>query len=422
MIMRNLNDNLFPKIIKIKQNFDSYKVKDINFVITQEMLKKNIKAKIKPGMSIAVGVGSRGIANLLEIVKDVIDVIKGCGANPFIIPAMGSHGGATEEGQKEILASYGITENNLGVPIKSNMEVVEIAKYKGKVPIYFDKNACGVNGVIPINRVKIHTDWRGEVESGLLKMLVIGFGKHKGATEIHSLGMENFHKIIPEVGSVIINKVPVIFGVACIEDAYGQTAEIRILIPEEFYSQEKDMLKRSKEIMAKINIPQIDVLVIDEIGKDISGDGLDPNIIGRFRGKQKNVIENPDVKQIVVLKLSKRTHGNAIGMGYADIITKELFDSIDFKPTYTNSITTGDLFEVKIPLIANSDKEAIGLSLNIIKKNASNVRLVRIKNTLKLDEIIISEAIFKEIENKEFFKIGRNIVRKMRFDEDGRLI
>ncbi|MBA7573026.1 hypothetical protein ES708_14815 [subsurface metagenome] len=253
-------------------------------------------------------------------------------------------------------------------------------------------------------------------------MLAIGFGKHKGATEVHSLGMKNFHKLIPEVGSIIINKVPVIFGVACIEDAYDQTAEIKVLMPEEFYIQEKDMLKRSKEIMAKINIPQIDLLVIDEIGKDISGDGLDPNIIGRFRGKQKNDVKGPDVKQVVVLRLSKRTHGNANGMGYADIITKELFDSIDFASTYTNAITAGDLFGVKVPLIANSDKEAIGLALSIIKKSAFDVKLVRIKNTLRLSEIIISEAIFKEIKNKEFFEIGRDVFRKMRFDKNGRLI
>jgi len=212
-------------------------------------------------------------------------------------------------------------------PPQKGKEVVEIARYKGTVSIYFDKIAFHADGIIPINRVKIHTDWRGEVESGLLKMLVIGFGKHKGATEVHYLGMENFHKLIPEIGSIIINKVPVIFGVACIEDAYDQTAEIKVLMPEEFYIREKDMLKRSKKNMAKINIPQIDVLVIDEIGKDISGDGLDPNIIGRFRGKQKNDVKGPNVKQVVVLRLSKRTHGNANGMGYADIITKELSDS-----------------------------------------------------------------------------------------------
>lgn len=422
MIIKNLDDNLFPKVIKIKQEFDSNKVEDIGLVIAREMLKKNIRAKIKPGMSIAVGIGSRGIANLYEIVKNVVNIIKGWGANPFIIPAMGSHGGATAEGQKKVLASYGITEDNLDVPIKSSMEVVEIAKYNGKVPIYFDKNALGADGIIPINRVKIHTVWRGEVESGLLKMLVIGFGKHKGAIEIHSLGMENFHRVIPEVGSIIICKTPVIFGVACIEDAYDETTEVSVLIPEEFYAQEKNMLKRSKKIMAKIKIPQIDLLIIDEIGKNISGDGLDPNIIGRYRGKQKSDIVAPDIKIVVILRLSKKTNGNANGVGYGDIITKELFDSIDFTPTYTNAITAGDFFVPKIPLIANSDKEAIGLALSIIRKNASNVKLVRIKNTLKLDEIIVSESIFKEIKDEECFKIDKDTLKKIIFDKNGRLI
>jgi len=424
MIIKNLDYNLFPKVIKIKQKFKSYKLKEnINLTIAQAISEKNIKTKIKPGMSIAVGVGSRGIENLYEIVKNFVDIIKGYGANPFIIPAMGSHGGATSEGQKEILASYDITEERLGIPVKSSMEIVEIARYKGTVPIYFDKIAFHADAIIPINRVKIHTDWRGEVESGLLKMLVIGFGKHKGATEIHSLGMDNFHKVIPEVGSIIINKAPVIFGVACIEDAYDQTAEIRVLLSKEFYTQEREMLKRYKKYMAKINIPQIDVLVIDEIGKDISGDGVDPNIIGRFRGKQKNDVKGPNVEQVVILRLSKRTHGNANGMGYADIITKELLDSIDFTSTYTNAIAAGYLFGVKVPLTANSDKEAIGLALNIIKKRASDVRLVRIKNTLKLSEIIVSETIYKEIKDKEFFKIDRrNVFRKMRFNKNGKLI
>ena len=426
MIIKNLDNNLLPKVIKIKQKFNSYKVKDIDLVITQEMHKKNVKEKIKPGMSIAVGVGSREIANLIEIVKDVIDVIKECGANPFIVPAMGSHGGATAEGQKEILASYGITEEKLGVPIKSSMEVVEIAKYKGKVPIYFDKNACVADGIIAINRVKIHAAWHGEVESGLFKMLVIGFGKHKGATEIHSLEMENFHRLIPEIGSIIINKVPIIFGVACIEDAYDQIAEIRVLMPEEFYTQEKEMLKRSKEIMAKINISQIDVLIIDEIGKNINGECLDPNIIGRYRGKQKSNIKAPDIKLVVALRLTKKSHGNANGVGSADIITKELFDNINFNSTYTNAVTGGDLIGVKIPLIANSDKEAFDVALInpcIGKKSTSDIKLVRIKNTSKLSKIIVSKAIFREIKYKEFFEIDKKAVfEKIRFDENGKLI
>ena len=202
--------------------------------------------------------------------------------------------GLPQKDKKKYWLLIGITEEKLGIPIKSSMEIVEIARYKGTVPICFDKIAFHADAIIPINRVKIHTDWRGEVESGLLKMLVIGFDKHNGATEIHSLGMDNFHKVIPEVGSIIINKAPVIFGVACIEDAYDQTAEIRVLLPKKFYTQEREMLKRTKKYMAKINIPQIGVLVIDEIGKDISGDGVDPNIIGRFRGKQKNDVKGPN--------------------------------------------------------------------------------------------------------------------------------
>jgi len=407
-----------PKMIKVKQEFQKYSIENIKDSLLNQISQKKVSSRIKPGMSIAIGVGSRGISHELEIVKFLIEQLKKLGVKPFIVPAMGSHGGDTSHGQVAVLASYGITEKELGIPIKSSMDTVKIGNTTEGVPIYFDKNAFLADGIIPFNKINLHGDFRGEIESGILKMLVIGFGKHKGATFIHSLGIDNFHHIIPRVGSNILKKLPVVFGVACLEDAFNNIAELNVIIPEEMISEEKRMLKRMKKIMAGIKIPEIDVLIVDEIGKNISGDGLDVNIVGCFTGKQKNDIEAPIIKKLVVLNLTKETEGNASGIGNADIITRRLFNNIDFKKTYTNAITSGVLEAVKIPLVSKNDKEAIELATYITNVfDASKAKLVRIKNTLQLEEILISESIYKEIKNQKFFTVLGSF-QEMRFDQN----
>jgi 3D (Asp-Asp-Asp) domain-containing protein len=413
----------FPKMVKIKQKLPRYQIGDIRETIIGQFNQSKINEQIAPGMSIAVAVGSRGINHLYEIVETVVNELKKRKARPFIVPAMGSHGGATSEGQRNILEGYGISEENLKILVKSSMEVIEIGKSKEGLPIYFDKNAFLADGVVPINRVKVHTDFRGEIESGLLKMLVIGLGKHKGATEIHKLGFENFHWAIPYFGSIVLKKVPIIFGIALIEDAFENIAEIKALIPSEIIDQEKELLKKSKEIMARINIPEIELLIVSEIGKNISGNGLDPNVVGRFRGKQKNDLKAPNIKRIIILDLSEKTHGNAIGIGYADITVKSLVDKIDFPVSYTNAITSGDIYDVKIPLIMNTEKEAIALGVKMINHDYPfQARVVQIRNTLNLEEIMISESIFNEIKHKESFEILVDSLEEMSFDKGGKLI
>jgi hypothetical protein len=413
----------FPKMVKIKQKLLRYQIGNIRETIIGQFNQSKINEQIAPGMSIAVAVGSRGINHLYEIVETVVNELKKRKAKPFIVPAMGSHGGATSEGQRNILEGYGISEENLKIPVKSSMEVIEIGKSKEGLPIYFDKNAFLADGVVPINRVKVHTDFRGEIESGLLKMLVIGLGKHKGATEIHKLGFENFHWVIPYFGSIVLKKVPIIFGIALIEDAFENIAEIKALIPSEIIDQEKELLKKSKEIMARINIPEIELLIVSEIGKNISGNGLDSNVVGRFRGKQKNDLKAPNIKRIIILDLSEKTHGNAIGIGYADITVKSLVDKIDFPVSYTNSITSGDIYDVKIPLIMNTEKEAIALGVKMSNHDYPfQARVVQIRNTLNLEEIMVSESIFNEIKHKESFEILVDSLEEMSFDEGGKLI
>jgi len=411
-----------PKMIKVKQEFQKYSIENIKDHLVNQISQNKTSAKIKPGMSIAIGVGSRGISRELEIIKILIDQLKKYGIKPFIIPAMGSHGGATSHGQAAILAGYGITEKELGIPIKSSMETIKIGNTKEGVPIYFQKDAFLADGIIPINKINIHGDFRGEIESGIIKMLVIGFGKFKGATSIHSLGIDKFHCIIPQVGSIILEKLPVIFGIACLEDAFNNIAELNVILPEEMISEEKRMLKRLKKIMAGIKIPEIDVLIVDEIGKNISGDGLDVNIVGRFAGKQKNDIKAPIIKKLVVLNLTKETEENATGIGYADITTKKLFDSIDFQKTYTNAITSGVLESVKIPLVSKNDKEAIELATYITNTfDVSKAKLVRIQNTNKLEEILVSESIYQEIINQESFTV-LGALQEMIFDQSGKLL
>jgi len=287
-----------PQMIKVKQEFQKYSIENIKDHLINQFSQNKVNSKIKPGMSIAIGIGSRGINRELEIIKILIDQLKKYGVNPFIVPAMGSHGGATSQGQAAVLAGYGITEKELGIPIKSSMETVKIGNTSEGVPIYFDKNAFLADGIISMNKINVHGDFRGEIESGIIKMLVIGFGKHKGATFIHSLGIDNFHQIIPQVGSIILEKLPIVFGIACLEDAFNNIAELNVILPEDMISEEKRMLKRFKKIMTGIKIPKIDVLIVDEIGKNISGDGLDVNIVGCFAGAQKNDIEAPIIENI----------------------------------------------------------------------------------------------------------------------------
>jgi len=412
-----------PKMIQVKQKFPKHSIENIKEHLVRQISQEKILSKIKPGISIAIGVGSRGISRELEIVKILVEQLKVIGVKPFIVPAMGSHGGATSQGQVAILASYGITEEELGIPIKSSMETIEIGETKDGVPIYIQKDAYLADGIIPVNKINVHGDFRGEIESGMLKMLVIGFGKHRGATFVHSLGAENFHVIIPQVGSIILEKLPVIFGVACLEDAFHNLAELNLVLPEDMISEEKRMLKYVKENMARIKIPEIDVLIIEEIGKNISGDGLDVNVVGRFIGKQKNDIKSSLIKKILLLDLTQETEGNACGVGNGDIITKKLFDKIDFNKTYTNAITSGVLESVQIPLVAKNDQEAIELATYITNVfDATKAKIVRIQNTNKLEEIIVSESLYHTItcQEEDFDVVGS--LHDISFDQKGNLM
>ena len=394
----------YPNGAHIQQLFTGPTVEDVTSRVREELERPEIARRIRLGQKIGLGVGSRGIQCLGEVVRATVKKLREYGAEPFIIPAMGSHGGATPEGQRTVLASYGITEEALGVPIEASMEVVELGKTGSGVPVHFSKAALQADGVVPIGRIKAHTAFRGPVESGLFKMLTIGFGKHKGAATAHSCGFARFAELIPEVGRLILDRAPVAFGIAIVENAAEDAAAIEALTPEEMPKREPELLVKAKAWMGRILFDRFDVLVVDEAGKNISGDGMDPNVTGRF--SQPFVQGGPEIQKIAVLDLTDESHGNACGIGSADVITQNFLDKIDFNQTYTNGVTSTVLSAVRLPVVMPTTQTAVALALRSCNAvEPGEERIVRIKNTLELDEIWVSDALLEETEDRTDLKV-----------------
>ncbi len=385
-------DLKYPRLVPVRQKFNATRIGDIPGAVCGEFAKLSGTGLLRPGIRVAVAVGSRGIANLKEIVKTTINELQALGTHPFIVPAMGSHGGATAAGQEKVLASYGITQEEVGVPVCASMEVIQVGTWNG-YPLYYDQAAAAADVVFLINRIKPHTDFKGSIESGLLKMVVIGLGNHRGATIMHSLGFDRFHQIIPEAGAIILANTPPTIGLAVLENAYDETAKIEILLGEEILIREPELLAEAKGFMPRLLLPTMDVLIVDEIGKDISGAGMDPNIIGRTPSGLTEGFDAPPIQRIVVLDLTEKTHGNAMGIGMADVTTRKLVEKIDFAYTYANALTSTVLIAAKIPMFFNTEKEAIAVAVKTCNRvDPEKARIVRIKNTLELSHVLISET------------------------------
>ena len=386
-----------PDMVQIRQQFDSRRLDDVGGAVARELEKPEIAERIRPGARIAVGVGSRGVANIAEAVAALIAGLKARGAEPFVFPAMGSHGGATAEGQIGVLANYGVTEAGVGAPIRATMDTVCVGELDDGTPLHVDRYAHDADGVVVINRIKPHTTFRGAVESGLIKMLVIGMGKIRGATIMHSdHGMDRFPQVLPPAAQGIMDQVPVLFGVGLVEDAYDATAIVEAVPAERLLEREPALLEQAKALMARIYFSAVDVLIIDRMGKEISGSGFDPNVTGR-NNRGVDWSSDPQVSKIVVLDLSDATHGNATGIGLADVITQRLFERIDFATTYANVITSAYLDGGLIPLVMKNERDAVSLAvktLTRVKPHAA--RIVRIKDTLHLGEIAISTPLLDE--------------------------
>jgi len=394
-----------PNVLRVRQAFDRRRLQDACGAVVAGLQRLGLAGRLKPGARIAITAGSRGINNLVGMTRAAADTVKSIGGQPFIVPSMGSHGGATAEGQKNLLADLGISEASMGCPVVSSMAVEEIGRTGNGTPVYLDRNALHADGVIVINRVKPHTAFRGEIESGLCKMLAVGLGKHKGAQQMHRVGLG---PTLVEAARRILARAPVLAGIAVLENSLDETAEIQVVPPERFEETDRTLLKRAWQVLPRVPFDPLDVLVVDEMGKNISGTGMDNNVIGvgpRVGGKME--MGRPIVSTVVVLGLTPETHGNANGIGLADITTRRLVDSIDYKATYTNVLTTRLWSAGRLPVIMETDREAIEVAVG--ETQPDQVRLVRIKNTLHLEELEISEALLPEAK-----KAGLAVVQESR--------
>lgn len=410
-----------PRMVPIRQKLDRshYEPEELPAIVRDELYRANLQSRIHQGMSVAITCGSRGVANIAMITKAIVDFVKEYGGNPFVFPAMGSHGGATAEGQRQILTAYHVTEEFIGCPIRATMDVVQVGTTPDGMPVYTDRLAHEADAIILCGRVKAHTAFRGHYESGIMKMGVIGMGKQKGAEIIHQDGFSKLGTRLPIIGKVVLDNNPVIGAVGLVENAFDQTCRVRAMLRENIAREESPLLSYSKTRLGKIFFDDIDVLVVDKLGKDISGDGMDPNVTGRYAVPHMKSHKN--IQHIAVLDLTDASHGNCNGIGLADVTTKRFVDKIDVDCTYPNVWTSTVLCTPKIPMFTHSDRTCIQLALrtcNFI--DHAHPRVVHIEDTMHLEYLFISEAMLQEaLKNENVEVMGQ--AKDWAFNEEGNL-
>lgn len=421
-----LRDVKIPRMFRVKQKFPRPVIKpdEIPGTVFSELSREKFASKVHPGMEIAITAGSRGIANVDIITKSVVDWVRSRGAVPFIVPAMGSHGGATAEGQLAILAGYGITPESMGCEIRSSMETVYLGQSESGRPVYMDKNAYNADGIIISCRLKPHNAFRGKVESGPCKMMTIGLGKQKGASNVHADGMDRMAVNIPSMAKVVLEKAPVLFAIPCMENAYDETCRIEAIDACDIPEREPELLKYAFSNMPSILVGKADVLVVDLIGKNFSGTGVDPNITGTF--STDFCSGGLDVQRTCFLDLSDESHGNTLGVGLSNAITQRIFDKMDLNAMYPNCITSTVLASARIPCIMPSDLTAIQLCIrttNKVDQSPDKLRMVRIPNSLHIGEIMLSEAYYQDVLDGKYPNLEvLDEPADLDFDEDGTLL
>lgn len=410
------NTSTLLKLYTIRRKFNRPVCADIEGTVRQEM--KKCCVALKPEARIAVAVGSRGIANLERIVQTLVACIREAGSEPFIVPAMGSHGSATAQGQADILAGYGITEKKTGAKVVSSMEVVGLGTCGKGNRVFMDKAAYKADGVIIINRIKPHTDFHGSYESGLVKMAALGLGKHAAAVEIHSFGIAGLRENLAPTFEKILETGKILCGIALIENAYDETMLIEAVQPADILHREPELLDMSREHMPRLPTDDVDVLIVDRMGKDVSGVGLDPNVIGRIRIAGQEEPQRPRIKMIAVCNLTPASHGNALGIGLSDVITRKLYRAMNYETMAVNVAASRFLERIKIPFIAESDAEAFAAALAACGRlRPGRERIVRILDTLHCAEVQVSRAIFEEIKDT----VDRVNGERKIFDKNGKL-
>ena len=387
-----------PNMFRARQQFPGEHIDpaDIPAAVTEQLGREPFRSKVRPGMEIAITAGSRGIANVDIITRAVVDFVKSRGAVPFIVPAMGSHGGATAEGQLDILAGYGITPEAMGCDIRSSMEVVELGVSDTGMPVYLDKNAYQADGIILSCRLKPHNAFRGPYESGPCKMMTVGLGKQRGAERVHADGMGRIGANIPSMAKVVLEKAPILFAIPCLENAYDQTWKLEAIDRDDILAREPELLKEAFARMPSLLVGEGDVLVVDETGKNYSGTGVDPNITGTFSTEYAH--GGVKVQRTCFLDLSAVSHGNALGVGLANVITKRFFDKIDPEMMYPNCITSTVLTSARIPCVVATDREAVQMCIRTCNNiDQAKARVIRIPNSLHIGHIMLSEAYYQDV-------------------------
>jgi len=416
---------VLPRMVEVRQTVPAPKLEDFVSEIRKELGRAKLSERVRPGAKIAITAGSRGIAHIQQVLATVVDEVRAAWGDPFLIPAMGSHGGATPEGQIAVLKSLGVTPETVGAPILATMEVSFVGRLGNGTPVYVDRNAMQADGIIVVGRVKPHTDFKDKIESGLMKMIVIGLGKQKGAEMIHRFKSEGYHKLLPEAARLIMKKAPIILGLGVVENAHHEIAIVKAIEPKDIEAEEMELLEKAKGLLARIPFKDMDVLIIDEIGKEISGTGMDTNVVGRFWLPGEHDPQAPNINIIVVLDLTEDTHGNAIGIGLADLTTQRLVSKIDYPSTFVNALTGTHPLPGKTPISLPSDRDAITAALHICGPiDPKEAKVVRIKNTQYLERFWISESLRKTVEADEELREKLEIVgepREMQFDVLGTL-
>ena len=418
--MERRQDMRYPDMYRVRQVFDAPRVDNLEETLNREMASIRPGDLIKPGARIALTAGSRGIAHIDQILRYLVQAVKQNGGHPFLIPSMGSHGGGTAEGQVEVLKSLGVTEESTGAPVVSSMDVAEIGKSCFGFPVMVAKAAAEADGVIVVNRIKPHTEFEGPIESGLMKMMAIGMGKHRGCFEVHKQAVQyGYRDVIPEIGGVILSKLPVLFGLGIVENLYDETAVIRAVLPSRFVEEERQLLSLAKKLMARLPFEKMDLLIVDQMGKNISGTGIDTNVIGRIMFIGEREPEKPKITRIVVLDLTDASHGNAVGIGLADYTTQRLVKKMDLSAIATNAITAMTPEKGRIPIALPTDQAAVEAALSTIGFiPPQEARIVHIKSTLELGELEVSKAFLPEMKGRSDLEV-RKPLGPLGFDETG---
>jgi hypothetical protein len=387
-----------PPLARVRQSIPQPRVEDIPGTIRRLVLESRIRERVPAGGSVAVGIGSRGIGGIAAMARATVDALKEIGYRPFIVAAMGSHGGATADGQRDLLAGYGVTAEAMGVPVKTDMDAVVLGTNPVGLPIYFDRNAHGADGIVLVNRVKPHTDFHAAHESGVLKMLVIGLGKREGASQVHRLGLRGMKEVLPAVGRFLVEKTKFALGLAILENAHDVPAEIVPLEPEAVLEVEPRLLEKARGLMGRLPFDQIDVLVVGELGKNYSGAGMDPNVIGRLMVETQPDFDRPRVTRLAVLDVSDESHGNIVGVGFADLTTERLVSRMDPEPFRINVLTSCFLERARIPITLPTDRDVIEKALETCwRVDPSQARMVVIPNTLELETIWVTPPLEDEV-------------------------